>query len=57
MSHATSLKALLGDLRFIIERKTWAVLVVFALGVVEPMTAPTASVKVATLLLYGAAEG
>ena len=33
MSRATSLKALLGNLRFIIEWKTWAVLVVFALGV------------------------
>ena len=33
MSRAASLKALLGNLRFIIEWKTWAVLVVFALGV------------------------
>ena len=33
MSRATSLKGLLGNLGFIIEWKTWAVVVVFALGV------------------------
>ena len=34
MGRATSLKALLGNLRFLVVWKTWAVLVVFALGVV-----------------------
>ena len=33
MSRATSLKALVGNLRFIVAWKTWAVLVVFVLGV------------------------
>ena len=33
MGRATSLKALLGNLRFLVVWKTWAVLVVFALGV------------------------
>ena len=33
MTRATSLKTLLGNLRFIVTWKTWAVLVVFALGV------------------------
>ncbi len=33
MGRATSLKALLGNLRFIVTWKTWAALVVFAAGV------------------------
>ena len=33
MSRATTLKGLLGNLRFIIEWKTWAVLVVFGAGI------------------------
>ena len=32
MSRATSLKALVGNLRFVITWKTWAVLVVFGAG-------------------------
>ena len=33
MSRATSLKALLGNLRFIVTWKTWAALVLFGAGV------------------------
>ena len=33
MSRATSLKALLGNLRFVITWKTWAALVVFGAGI------------------------
>ena len=32
MSRATSLKALLGNLRFVITWKTWAALIIFGLG-------------------------
>ena len=32
MSRATSLKALLGNLRFVVTWKTWAALVVFGAG-------------------------
>ena len=35
MSRATSLKALVGNLRFLVVWKTWAALVVFGLGVVS----------------------